>query len=701
MPGLFGIVHWRRAPLEEAPTRRLLDAMADRLRHVGGLQVDTLFDPARGVAIARIDRPRPSLPPWPSPSLGDGASVWLHDGVLHDGVLHDGAQQHGVQSGALNDSRTRRATADGNEAVIRRLRALRGHWAAAHVGPRRIVVSTDRCGARPLLWARVGDLVCFAPELKALLAVPGLDRTLDDGALGMFFASGFLLADRTFFRGVHRLEGGRALVIGDVTEPDGAGVTIVPWHRWHFTVDGDGTSEAELQRELGAIVERSVARDVLGASGAPDAAERAVVFLSGGKDSRMIAAAAARAAGPEVVRTISWGAEGVEAGDGDAALGDVALARRVAARLGVQHRVVARRLDDPSASFGQKALRLTYILDSLVDIGMFHGDELRLMEDLAAGGVDRVLRGDQAFTRGRAMLDPAYAVLRMCIRSTSGLAGAADVWHEAPHRRACDGSDAWIDALVRSYAGMQEDNVGDAVYLRHRLQGYLGPAGYFKQLVVDHRNPLLDEQMLDLVQRLSIASRREQRLLDAAGAETFPEVWDLPFATSSSLESYAELLARPTPVRRAVHAALDDAASSVWQVFDRQALRARLDGLRAGTAAGGLRSLRRRLQSRVKTVVRDAIYDIPALDTRVRGRYLRRKTQDDEIFLRIVALKHFVDLYVDDDASFGAFERRREALAAREHAVPEIEGGPRDRAQNNDRAQNHDRALKNRPQANA
>lgn len=661
MPGLFGMVHTHRAALEPS-ARGVLDAMAERLRHVGNETVDTWIDLERGVALARIDRAGAAQPPWPRPGHGappeSTVPIWLLDGVVHS--LGEGM--------------------DGASKPLQRPRAMRGYFSAVGLGLDEVLITTDRRASRPIAWTVVDEVLYFAPEIKALLAVPGLDRTLDDGAFGMFFASGFLLADRTFFRHVHRLEGGHALRIRT------GRVEIAPWATWRFTVDGDGTSEEALRDELETIVRRSVARDLLGADGDPS---RARVFLSGGKDSRMIAAAAARVAATahlddsssRRLETLTWTAARGEPAPGS----DVALARRVAARLGesygsVAHRVVRRELDSVDArgrrsSFGAKGLRLTYLLDALVDIGMFHGDELRLMEDLARDGARRVLRGDQAFTRGRAMLDPSYAVLRMCIRSTSGLGGAQDVWRDEPHARACAAGDAWIDELVRGYDGVQEDNVGDAVYLRHRLQGYLGPAGYFKQLVVDHRNPLLDEDLLTLVQRLSIDARREQRLLNEAGAEAFSVVWDLPFATSSNLEDFADLLARPTPVRRAVRAALDDAASGVWEIFDRRALLERLDGLRAGTASGTARGVQRRLRETVKRVVRDAIYDVPALDVRVRGRYLRRVVREDELFLRVVALKHFIDLFVDDDGSSAAHERRRESLAAREAVVSESEGG--------------------------
>ncbi|MEM8997369.1 MAG: asparagine synthase-related protein, partial [Acidobacteriota bacterium] len=385
-----------------------------------------------------------------------------------------------------------------------------------------------------------------------------------------------------------------------------------------------------------------------------------LIFLSGGKDSRLILATALDATDdPSKVRTISWTSNDPPPGT------DVAIARRFAERYGFDHREARRTL----AGYGPKSLRLTWVLDGLTDIGAYHGDELRIMEDLQREGFKKVLRGDQCFTRGRAMLDSAYAILRMCIRSTSGLADGAFAWREGPYREVCDAGDAMIESLVAEYRDVQEDNTGDEVYFRHRLQGYLNAAAYFKTLVLDHRNPLLDEGLLRLIQRLSVAARDEQRILDEAGAESFPPYYtEFPFASSSNLERFADQLAQPTPVRAAVRRELDDKDSAAWEWLDREALVHRLDALAAGPGRKRpsfgkriARAAKKTLRGTVKEVVSKAVYDIPAVDTRIRSVYLKRITRDDEVLFRAVTLKQMIDLFHTGDGSRRVFEQRLDA----------------------------------------
>ena len=617
MPGLFGVVQLERQPLDPAATRALLAEMADRLGHLGGEKVDRFEDFLQGVAVARIGLPSLGVLPWSQQRLADGR-ILLLDGVLH---------RDSPQGEALAAERSE----------LELCRRFEGFWSAFFDDGRRTVLAVDRRSSRPLVWTVIGGALYFAPEVKALLAVPGFDRKIDPGAFGLFFASGFLLADMTFFPSAARLEGGCALVA------EKGGARLEPYAEYRFTVDGDGTPYEAMRAELGQTMRSAVARNL-------DDPERTAIFLSGGKDSRAILASAAQVSDPARLHAVSWTSNDPQPGS------DVYIARQIAAKLGIEHRIVHRVQTD----FQRKALRLGYVLDCLTDVGVFHGEEMRLMEELAGQGFHAVFRGDQCFTRGRSMMSPEYAILRMCIRSSAGLAEGASFWREGIFEKVGRESDAIVARLLEEYRQVQQDNAGDQVYFRHRLQGYLNQASYFKSLLLDHRNPLLDEALLRFIQRLSVAARHEQKVLNEALAETFPELREFPYAERSNLEDYVQLLAEDTPVRRAVAAELADEKSSAWEWLDRRALQQLLERL---ALRGGSQDWRKKLKLKVKNRVRDAVYGIPWLDTRLRGVYLRRETRADEVLLRAIAIKHFFDLFIDGDGSRASYEKRRAAIA--------------------------------------
>ena len=102
---------------------------------------------------------------------------------------------------------------DGPECV-RRLRGMFafGLWDGRR---RRLVLARDRFGIKPVYYARVGRDLIFASELRALLASPDVDRTLDEDALACYLALRYVPAPMTLVRGVRKLPPASLLVWHD------------------------------------------------------------------------------------------------------------------------------------------------------------------------------------------------------------------------------------------------------------------------------------------------------------------------------------------------------------------------------------------------------------------------------------------------------------------------------------------------------
>src|SRR3954454_22900570 len=81
---------------------------------------------------------------------------------------------------------------------------LRGMFAFAiwDAPRRRLVLGRDRLGIKPVYYARVGDDLLFASDLRALLRSPDVDRTVDEEALACYLAMRYVPGPRTLVRGV-------------------------------------------------------------------------------------------------------------------------------------------------------------------------------------------------------------------------------------------------------------------------------------------------------------------------------------------------------------------------------------------------------------------------------------------------------------------------------------------------------------------
>lgn len=195
---------------------------------------------------------------------------------------------------------------------------LNGMWALALWDSvrRRLFLSRDRFGKKPLFWFCRGETFAFASELKALMGHPQCPRSVSSLARAKFFAHALIPAPHTMLEGVGKLPGGHNLVF----EP-GATPRVVPY--WKFRIEPDDSLRDEdalagrLRELLDAAVRRRLISDVpLG------------VFLSGGVDSSAVAALAVRH--HEGLRTFSVGFR-------EPTFDESSFAARVARELGTAH----------------------------------------------------------------------------------------------------------------------------------------------------------------------------------------------------------------------------------------------------------------------------------------------------------------------------------------------------------------------------
>ena len=89
-------------------------------------------------------------------------------------------------------------------------------WDAAR---RRLLLTRDRLGKKPLVWTRLSDgTIAFASELKAFHALPDFRMEPDLAALDAYLALQYVPGTRTGVRGVHRLEPGSLLIVEGESE---------------------------------------------------------------------------------------------------------------------------------------------------------------------------------------------------------------------------------------------------------------------------------------------------------------------------------------------------------------------------------------------------------------------------------------------------------------------------------------------------
>ena len=202
------------------------------------------------------------------------------------------------------------------------LQRLNGMFAFVVLDRRRgeLFGARDRFGIKPLYLARPGGGLAVASELRTLLRVPGVGRTVDRQSLFHYLSLRFVPGERSILEGVTRLLPGHCFSY-DLARRE---LRSERWYDLRFRPEHGLAREEWAQRiraELRAAVDRWSLSDV------PVACS-----LSGGLDSSAVVGLLAET-GRSDLRTYSLGFSAPE----DGGLDELPLARALAARYGAAH----------------------------------------------------------------------------------------------------------------------------------------------------------------------------------------------------------------------------------------------------------------------------------------------------------------------------------------------------------------------------
>jgi asparagine synthase (glutamine-hydrolysing) len=348
---MCGIVGNVLAAADRAPDPDVLRRMADRIRHRGPDDEGFVVSGPAGLGMRRLKII--DLEGGHQPMTGENGRTW----VVYNGEIYN----YRVLTERLAARGHRFATRSDTEVIVHGwedrglgvLDDLEGMFALAlwEEATRTLVLARDRAGIKPLYYAVLPDQLVFASELRALLEHPAIDRRLDVASLSRYLAHEYVPAPHAILRQVRKLPAGHWL-----TYVEGR-VKVEPYWdldvRRHRAV-GAAEAAAELGQALESVVAEHLVSDVpLG------------VFLSGGVDSGMVAALAARHV-PGRLRTFCIGFD-------DPSFDESGHARRIARALGAEHHeeilgpragldLVERLPDLLDEPLGDASLLPTYLL---------------------------------------------------------------------------------------------------------------------------------------------------------------------------------------------------------------------------------------------------------------------------------------------------------------------------------------------------
>jgi asparagine synthase (glutamine-hydrolysing) len=399
MCGIAGIIRWDGAPVAEAELRAMCGAMTHRGPDDQGLYVNgSVGLGMRRLSIIDLDGGHQPVP-------NEDRSIWVvFNGEIYNyRALRRDLERRGHVFTTNSDTETIVHLYEdyGPQCVDR----LRGMFAIAIWDGRRrqILLARDRLGIKPLYYAERDGELLFASELKPILQLGRVPRTLDWEAVRHLFTFLVTPPAQSIVSDVKKLEPAR---FGLARE----GRSLRTERYWDVEfAPAHGATEPELVEELRALLDESVALHQV--SDVPVGA-----FLSGGVDSSAVVASMS-ALTEQPVKTFSVGFP-------DADFSELEPARQVASLCGTEHHELvidpdvvplvedfAWFLDEP---FGDTSAIATYMVSKLA------AEHVKVV--LTGDGGDEIFAGyDKYVVEER---ERAYDLMPATLRRAAGVVGA-------------------------------------------------------------------------------------------------------------------------------------------------------------------------------------------------------------------------------------------------------------------------------------
>ncbi|WP_109484754.1 asparagine synthase (glutamine-hydrolyzing) [Occallatibacter savannae] len=282
MCGICGVLNTDLSPADAG----MLGKMVAAIRHRGPDDCGVYTEGNVGLGHARLSIIDVAGGHQPMRSSDGDLAITFNGEIFNYIELREELEKRGHRFATSSDTEVilHQYEEDGEQCV----RRFNGQWAFAiwDRRMRRLFLSRDRMGIRPLYYTQTRRGFLFASEMKALLAQPSVRAEFDLRALDQVFTFWTTIAPRTAFKGIWQLPPGCSAVV------DERGVRVERY--WSLSFPEEKHRTVEEERELACELRELL----LDATRIRLRADVPVgCYLSGGIDSTVTTALAAHVAG--------------------------------------------------------------------------------------------------------------------------------------------------------------------------------------------------------------------------------------------------------------------------------------------------------------------------------------------------------------------------------------------------------------------
>lgn len=614
MPGIVGIISldWHKKV-----DTRIHERMCRALNHRDWYKRMDAFAEEGNYAVSRIHHG--ILNPLDTPYYDNASQV----SIILEGEIYNDLPDGMTQSEYILNSYLKRGSEFSN--------TLNGSFVIIVIDRRgrKIFIANDRTGSRPFLSYNDGKFLYFSPESKSIIAVPGFRKKINEDAVASFLYAGFLINRTTYFQDIEILDNASVLTIEN---------GLIKQRRyWSYHFDEEVLDQGldNYVRQGGELVIDAVRKRLR-------TEKKFGILLSGGIDSRAIYGAYGIVKPDDPPVTITWGVNENQPGS------DAAYAEVLSKVYGSQHTFYSLQPE----SLPDHIKDIVFLNEGQTDAAGNYPEGLdvfkRLRNEL---GLHTIYRGDQCFGCGGDFVYSEDDVLpAQSIYPTSSSAQYRLLVNSGKYNGLVTAYDDLYHTTLKRCPSRHFHNKKDFFHLDQRLISLLNPLTYLKQIEVEVKNPLLDNDILDYLSQVPYYHRINKKLIRGIVHETFPRVASIPIAEISNDINWEKELRRSLKVKEYIHRYLIEEQNSFDEYIDKEALSKFLKVNFAGSEHDrhhwyptGLKQVKKQLKK---------IRPLVMLIRKYRQSWV---TTNDLIIFRLLILKNWFELFVDNSVHHNPF----------------------------------------------
>lgn len=376
-----------------------------------------------------------------------------------------------------------------------------------------LVIANDRWGMRELFYYIDKNICIFSSEAKAILKYPGIRPTINEEAVVDFLNFGYLLGNKTFFKGIHLFPAGSVLVVDEKKH------TI---YSNRFTLNPT-LSDSNLDEYVDVtytLLNRSVANRIQGR-------KKIASYLSGGLDSRIITGVLSQYVSDIDTFTISQDNHGKE----------YSIALEVTKKLNNCSNIIVKTSPDHIKQYLSWAIWMTEGMMALRSVSPFYGashNQLKGHDVLLGGFAGNLVMGglfiSEEHIRSRytpqeridilgniadaRIIKPFFSIL------------IADAFKEK-YSLFCESN---LQEQYNYLAGITDNFVFQYdlfVMMERYRRGYNSNRGLLGHFIIEEFYPLVDIDLFDFIYSLHPEVRLNYKLYKALYKKYFPELAEI------------------------------------------------------------------------------------------------------------------------------------------------------------------------------